>query len=195
MAPRETIAFLRAFLKNPGRTGAIAPSSDALARAMVRGLHLAPGETVVEFGPGTGAFTAAIRAALAAPDDYVGFEINAEFVRLLGGRFPRLRVIHDSAAQAPAHLAAMGRDSVRAVICGLPFASLPPGVQDDVIDALDRLMRPGSEFRTFQYVHAYGLPPAVRFRRRMRRRFGPCARLATVWPNLPPAFVLRWTRG
>ena len=194
MAPHETIAFLRAFLKNPGRTGAIAPSSAVLARAMVRGLHLAPGETVVEFGPGTGAFTGAIRAALAAPDDYVGFEVNAEFVKLLGGRFPGLRVIHDSAARAPAHLAAMGRDSVRAVICGLPFASLPPGVQDDVIGALDRLMRPGSEFRTFQYVHAYWLPPAVRFRRRMLQRVGPCVRIATVWPNLPPAFVLQWKR-
>jgi len=194
MASRETLIFLKAFLRSPGRTGAIAPSSMALARAMVRGLSIGAGETVVEFGPGTGAFTGAIREVLAAPGSYVGFEINPEFVRLVQARFPDLLVVHDSAARAPEHLARLGRPTVRAIVCGLPFASLPPGTQDEVVGALDRLVLPGAEFRTFQYVHAFGLPTAVRFRRRMAALFGPHQRIATVWPNLPPAFVLRWAR-
>lgn len=194
MVSRETLIFLKAFLRTPGRTGAIAPSSTALARAMVKGLSVGVGDTVVEFGPGTGAFTGAIRGILAAPESYVGFEVNPDFVRVVRSRFPELLVVHDSAARSPEHLARLGRLTVRAIVCGLPFASLSPTVQDEVVGALDRLVQPGSEFRTFQYVHAFGLPTAVRFRRRMAALFGPYTRIATVWPNLPPAFVLRWAR-
>ncbi|MEX0742069.1 MAG: hypothetical protein WD079_04670, partial [Phycisphaeraceae bacterium] len=53
---------------------------------------------------------------------------------------------------------------------------------------------PGTEFRTFQYVHAWMLPAAVQFRRRMTRRFGPPRVSRPVLRNLPPAVVLTWGR-
>jgi phosphatidylethanolamine/phosphatidyl-N-methylethanolamine N-methyltransferase len=192
---RDGLAFLAAFLRNPAATGAIAPSSASLARAMVAGLEVSPGETIVEFGPGTGPFTEAIRQILPSADCYLGIEREARFVAILRGRYPELRVVEGSAEDARRHLAEAGRRHVRAVLCGLPFASFPPRVQDRVVDALDALVQPGAEFRTFQYVHAYGLPTAVRFRRRMAGVFGPHRRQALVFRNLPPAFVLRWARG
>ena len=69
-------------------------------------------------------------------------------------------------------------------------------MQDGVIAALSEMLPAGSggQFRTFQYVHAYPLPTAVRFRRRMAAIFGPCQRSAVVVRNLPPAFVLSWSR-
>ena len=82
----------------------------------------------------------------------------------------------------------------RAIICGLPFASLPLATQDAIIDSLEDLVPPGGLFRTFQYVHAYFLPAAVRFRRRMNRTFGPHHRSPAVLANLPPAYVLTWSR-
>src|SRR5690348_4798780 len=43
----DTVRFLGAFLRNPMRVGAIAPSSPALARAMVAGLRVEPGESIL----------------------------------------------------------------------------------------------------------------------------------------------------
>jgi len=193
--PRDWLVLLASFLRHPARTGAITPSSKTLARAMVRGLTLRPDETIVEFGPGTGPFTAEICRILPAPSCYLGVEIEPRLVRLLHDRYPELRVVEGAAQNAPQFLAEAGRDAARVVICGLPFASLPASLQDGVIRAFDRLVAPGGEIRTFQYVHSFALPTTMRFLRRMREVFGPHARHALVLGNVPPAIVLRWTRG
>jgi len=190
----EHLAFLQVLFRAPARTGAVAPSSVHLARAMVKGLTLGPGQTVVEFGPGTGALTSEIRRILPSPSSYLGVEIEPRFADLLRRRFPGLHVVEGSAEEAPRFVAEAGCAQVKAVICGLPFATLPAGVQDGVVRALDVLVGPGAQFRTFQYIHAYPLPPAVRFRHRMRELFGPHTREATVVRNLPPAYVLSWSR-
>jgi len=185
--------FLAAFLRHPARIGAIAPSSPQLARAMVRDLEIPNGSCVIEFGPGTGPFTEALAQCLPA-DGYLGIEREPNFVRVLQQRFPQLQFIEGSAENAVTLHAQSGLGPVRAIICGLPFASLPPSVQDAVTDALDRLLQPGTIFRTFQYIHAYALPTAVRFRRRMKQIFGPHHRSQAVLRNLPPAYVLTWSR-
>ncbi len=161
---------------------------------MVGGLTVGHDETIVEFGPGTGPFTAEIRRILPRPTCYLGVEIEPRFVRLLRERYPELRFVEGSAEHAPRFLVESGRSRVRAVICGLPFASLAPATQDGVITAFDTLVGPGAEVRTVQYVHAFALPTTMRFLRRMRGVFGPHTRHAVVLQNLPPAFVLRWVR-
>jgi len=190
----ERRAFLQVLFREPARTGAVAPSSVHLARAMVKGLSVEPGQTLVEFGPGTGALTAEIRRILPSPSSYLGVEIEPRFAELLRRRFPGLTVVEGSAEEAPRFVADAGCTQVKAIICGLPFATLPALVQDGIVRALDTLVRPGAQFRTFQYIHAYPLPPAVRFRHRMRELFGPHTREATIMRNLPPAYVLSWSR-
>ena len=175
--------------------GAVMPSSRTLARAMTRDLPLRDGGCVVEFGPGTGPFTRAIADRLPSAADYLGIERDAGFVALLRARFPELTIVEGSAEQALKLHREHGKPGARVVVCGLPFASLPPTVQDNVIEAIDGLLADGGEFRTFQYVHAYPLPTAVRFRRRMSAIFGPCDRGRAVWRNMPPAYVLTWRRA
>ena len=192
--PGDRVAILTTFLRHPARTGAITPSSPALARAMVRGLTVEPDETIVEFGPGTGPFTAEIQHILPDPACYLGVEIEPRLVRRLRERYPALRVVEGSAERAPQYVAEAGRARVKAVISGLPFASLPPAVQDGIIRSFDALIGPGAEVRTFQYVHSFALPTTMRFLRRMRAIFGPHTRHAVVWRNIPPAVVLRWIR-
>ncbi|MCX5660669.1 MAG: ribosomal RNA adenine dimethylase domain-containing protein [Planctomycetota bacterium] len=194
MSLSDSARFLAAFVRDPTRIGAIAPSSPALARAMVRGLDFADRRAVLEFGPGTGPFTLALREALPDPASYLGIERDTHFVELLRVRFPDMRFVCGSAEDAHAAHQEAGLGEVGAIISGLPFASLPPTVQDGIIDSIDRLARPGCEFRTFQYVHAYALPAAVRFRKKMRELFGPHRRSAPVLRNLPPSFVLSWRR-
>jgi phosphatidylethanolamine/phosphatidyl-N-methylethanolamine N-methyltransferase len=53
-------AFMWQCLRNPFRIGAVAPSSRALAMAMAGQVLRRHSGTIVEFGPGTGAITAAL---------------------------------------------------------------------------------------------------------------------------------------
>jgi hypothetical protein len=66
-------------------------------------------------------------------------------------------------------------------------------VQRGTVDGVGRVLRGDGEFRTFQYVHAYCLPAARRFRRLMAERFSRCARSRPVLWNVPPAFVLTYS--
>lgn len=189
---RDTVRLAQAFLRNPRNIGTLFPSSAVLARRMVEGLPLSSHGAVLELGPGTGPLTRALCDKLADPSRYLGVDINAEFVGLLKRKFPQFRFVCGSAHQAQEHLSAHGHDEVRAIISGLPFASLPEPVQNEIMDGLSCLLKPGVEFRTFQYVHALRLPAARRFRREMTRRFGrPAVSKPVLW-NIPPAVVMTW---
>src|SRR5262249_2241645 len=113
-------------------------------------------------------------------------------VAQLRGRFPGLNVACASATD----LATLARERalgpVDHIVSGLPFASLPPSTSRQVLDAIERVLRPGGTFTTFQYIHAYALPRAVAFRHDMDARMGgPASRSVVGW-NVPPAFVLCW---
>lgn len=190
---RDGLGFFGRFLRNPSSVGAVLPSSRYLSRAIVGRLDLAPGELIVEYGPGTGPATTAVRERLPTQARYLGIELDPRFHRLLTERFPTLDFHLGSAGDLPAILAERGLPKPTRIISGLPFATLPPKVQDQVIEGIVWALRGGNgDFRTFQYVHAYGMRAARRFRAVMQERFGGFERLGPVMRNVPPAFVLRY---
>lgn len=190
----RTIRFMKISLRNPSGIGAIVPSSAELARAMVKNLDFGFGEAVLELGPGSGAFTAQIRKAIPDATVYVGIERERAFVELLKRLYPDLTFITGKAEEALEICEELGPLSVKAIICGLPFANMKRSVQDSIIENIEMLMTPGCVFRTFQYAHAYPLPTAIRFRQRMTELFGPPDRSRVLFANIPPALVLSWTR-
>src|SRR5215471_14642471 len=92
--------FLQEFVLNPGATGAIAPSSSSLAREMVRGLDLETATAVLEYGPGTGAFTQHILENIPGACKFVAIELNPRFVEQFRARFPRVTLYNGSVAEA-----------------------------------------------------------------------------------------------
>lgn len=190
---RDGLGFFGSFLRNPASVGAVLPSSRYLARALVGWLDLAPGELIVEYGPGTGPATAVIRERLPAHARYLGIELESRFHRLLTQRYPRLDFHHGSAADLRTILAERGLPKPARIVSGLPFASLPPAVQDAIVDGVVWALDGGhGDFRTFQYVHAYGMRAARRFRAAMLERFESFERVGPIVRNVPPAFVLRY---
>jgi phosphatidylethanolamine/phosphatidyl-N-methylethanolamine N-methyltransferase len=190
---RDGLGFFGRFLRNPTTIGAVLPSSRYLARALVGRLELAPEQLVVEFGPGTGPATAVVHDTLPRGAKYLGIELDPRFHRLLTQRFPRFTFHHGSAADLRAILEQRALPRPARIVSGLPFASLPPVVQDGVIDGIVWALRgTDGDFRTFQYVHAYGLRAARRFRARMQERFAGFERIGPIVRNVPPAFVLRY---
>ncbi|MFH1038159.1 MAG: hypothetical protein V1789_05760 [PVC group bacterium] len=192
--PKPRLTFLRTFLQNPVGIGSITPSSRSLAREMVRGLELKSGETVLEFGPGTGSFTSQIQRIIPDPSAYLGIECEPAFVRLLSRRFPDLDFVAAPAENVKTIYEQSGLEPIRAIISGLPSTGVKSSVHDLILESIESLMTPGCIFRTFQYVHTYWLPSAVRFRKKMSRIYGRHYRSRAVLRNVPPAFVLTWTR-
>ncbi len=189
---QDIVRLTRAFLQNPRKVGALFPSSAALSRRMLEGLDLGQSGCVLELGPGTGPFTRILSERMGDGAGYLGIDLNADFITLLKRKFPHLRFVCGFAHHAQEHLSAHGLEDLCAIISGLPFASLPLPVQDEIMDAMQCLLKPGVEFRTFQYVHALRMPAAKRFRHEMTRRFGRPEVSRPVFWNMPPAVVLTW---
>ncbi len=190
---RAHLLLLGKFVRNPRHVGAIAPSSKAMAQAMVRGLDLSGAVRVVELGPGTGAFTSAIVGSLTPAARFLAVEVDPMFASRLRAQWPGLDCACASAAALPALLRERGLDAVDHILSGLPFASLPVAETAAILDAVRETLRPGGTFTTFQYVHAYRLPPAVAFREALSERMHGAPARTLVIRNLPPAYVLRWT--
>lgn len=190
---RDGFRFFGSFLREPTTVGAVLPSSRYLARALVGRLDLLPGQLVVEYGPGTGPMTAVIAELLPPGARYLGIELDPRFHGLLTQRFPHLEFHLGSAGDVVRILGERQLPLPVRIFSGLPFASLPPKVQDDVIDGIvECLSVSGGEFRTFQYVHAYGMKAARRFRARMADRLANFERIGPILRNVPPAFVLKY---
>ena len=185
------LRFLREFVRRPLNTGAIAPSSGALARMVVSGLGLSDASVVVEYGPGTGAFTAAILEGLKPGALFVAIENNPVMFDLFRARFPDVRAHLESAAHVGRILAGHGAAQADCIVSGLPWASFGEGLQDTLLDATCAALRPGGRFATFAYLQGLLLPSGGAFRRKLRARFARVDASPVVWRNLPPAFVYR----
>lgn len=181
--------FLRAFLRNPATTGAIAPSSERLARVLASVVPVTGTPTVVELGPGTGAVSAVIARRLPPGARHLAIELDPAMVGHLRRAHPDLEVVPGDARRLPALLAEHGVQRADAVVCGLPWALFDATTQTEVLAGISTAIGPTGAFTTFAYLQGMALPAARRFRATLRATFEEVQVTATVWRNLPPAFV------
>lgn len=174
--------FRREWLRAPLRVGAVAPSSAALARAITEGLS-AEGGPILELGPGTGVFTAAILARGVPPQRLAVIEASEGFASGLASLYGEVTVIHGNAA-CVRHLSPFGPGAAGAVICGLPLLSMPPAQVLRILAGSFSAMRPGGAFRLFTYGPRCPVPNAILARLGLSAR-----RTAFVALNMPPASV------
>ena len=189
----ENLQFLQAFLKNPGKVGAIAPSSPELAAEMLQGIHPDDHNIVLELGVGTGAITKFLRDVIPSRESYLGLELDGNLVKSLNKNFPDMNIIQGNAADAYTIHQSLNLGKVRYLVCCLPFVSLPKDVSDDVLAEISRFMDEGCELRIFQYAHGYFLPPAIKLRDYLKAHYGKSRRSPLVLKNVPPAFTLTWS--
>jgi phosphatidylethanolamine/phosphatidyl-N-methylethanolamine N-methyltransferase len=189
----EHIEFFQAFIREPASVGALSPSSRFLALAMIEGFDFRRANTIVELGAGTGAFTGPILERIGKNTTFFALELDRIHARGLKRRFPDLTVYNDSAERMLDYLALHHKVSADYVVSGLPWATIPPDVQDRIIDAILASLAPHGVFTTFAYLHARWLPQARQFRRVLQKRFDTVDISPVVWRNLPPAVVYRCT--
>lgn len=186
--------FLKETFSNPKFTGAVAPSSDELARVMTGAARVGESMSIAELGPGTGVFSRQIMAEMPAGASFFAIEINAEFVSFLKERMPDLVVYQDSASNLAAHLEKRGQGPCDCIVSGLPFAVFSDEIQDAILRAAFDSLKTGGRFVTFTYVHSPYLTAGRKFRTRLESMFGDVTTTRVVWNNLPPAFAYCATR-
>jgi phosphatidylethanolamine/phosphatidyl-N-methylethanolamine N-methyltransferase len=183
--------FVRAFVREPLKVGAIWPSSEQLSRAIATACDFSPADTIVELGPGTGNFTELLLERLDKRGRLVALELSKTNVEVLRRRFPKAEITFDSAE----HLAKyVPPGTARCVVSGLAWGNMMPALQDRIMSAITNSLAPGGQFVAFAYSHARYYPTTVRFRKLMFREFARVETTPTIWPNIPPAYVYRCWR-
>ncbi len=210
MNVRERIAFFGQMRADFEHTGALQPSSRFLARAMsapLRRHRLAASSSpvrILEIGPGTGAVTRAIAAAMGPADELVAYEINPEFARLLRRALAHDPILAGVADRTTIHnRAAQDLDDDAPfdfVVCSAPLNNFDAATITAILDVVLGALRPGGKATLFEYA----LFPALRrllasgtSARRLRdatatksRRLAQhgCSSVV-VFRNLPPARI------
>jgi phosphatidylethanolamine/phosphatidyl-N-methylethanolamine N-methyltransferase len=183
------VSFLHEFLRDPLTVAAVAPSGARLADLVAAPVPRDGDPLVVELGPGTGAFTAAVQSRLAGRGRHLAVEINERFAGPLAARFPRVDVAVADARRLPDLLAQRGHRQADVIVSGLPWAAFGASTQDDLLAAVTGALAPDGAFTTFAYTFSRGAPPARRLRQSLSARFEEVVTSRTVWANMPPAFV------
>ena len=183
--------FLQRFLRSPKNIASVLPSSRYLADHMFRGLDLADGDVLIEYGPGTGSFTWEVERLRRRGVDiaYLGVEKDPGMHQYLTRRFRHLDFVLGDAADTVAHCAERGLPAATAVISGLPMMLMRSRDILGIVNATRNCLRPDGTFRTFSYVHSYPSRSARRVRTVIQRGFEEFDLSRPVVRNVPPAFL------
>lgn len=185
MSISEVFCHLSEYARHPRMIGSVAPSSRTLVAAMTSIVpYVAPGEGIVELGPGTGAITRGILRAW-PHHPILAVEKNPRLAARLRARFPEIDVLEGCVSDAMDALAARGT-RIGVVMSGLPMISFDEAFRERVLDAVHHALSPSAFFVQFTYSERAwrGFAP---------RGFELIAR-QHVLRNLPPASILCYQR-
>ncbi len=178
----DVLPFLQAWIANPRRVAAIAPSSRMLAEAITAEITPASAP-VIELGPGTGVFTEALLQRGVPEDQLALVELNHDFARLLQRRYPTCTVLTSNAAKLHS-LTLFDGAQAGAVISGLPLLSMSPKLVMGILRGSFFHLRPGGAFYQFTYGPRCPVSEPILSRLGLKAR-----RMNWVLQNVPPATV------
>jgi phospholipid N-methyltransferase len=147
------VLFFREFLRHPAMIGSVIPSSSRTIEAMLSRVDWPRTRLFVEYGPGVGTFCSTILERLAPDATLLVIDTNPAFIDYLRRKFadPRFIAVHGSAADVNEIVAAHGFEQADYVLSGLPFSTLPTGVDATIADATHTVLTPGGAFLVYQF--------------------------------------------
>ena len=177
----DEVQFIRSWIEKPLSTGAVMPSSRALARAMARYVDPQAAGPVIELGPGTGPVTQALVKQGIDPARLILVEFNPDFCRLLRSRYPQATVVQGDAYRLRRLLETYVDEPAAAIVSGLPLVTKPLRTRLRLISDAMTLLATGAPFVQFTYAM---LPPIPKELSGVRAEAS-----ELIWMNLPPARV------
>lgn len=216
----EVSTFLREYRTNFKHTGAVMPSGASLGKSLARFVRerepaavtaqrRAAGEDcstfrILEVGPGTGAVTRHIAAALQPGDALDLCELNTTFVEVLRRRLVDERPFCDVASQVRIFakpIEELPEDiQYDLIISGLPLNNFNVAEVEHILGLFERLLKPSGTLSFFEYIGIRKMRALVstgsgreRLRGIGRAMDGILSRgeihRDRIWPNVPPAYV------
>jgi len=200
---KDISLFFSQFRENFTTTGAIAPSSLLLSRAITDplGQRAARPIQVLEVGPGTGAFTLEILRHLRAGDCLEIYELNTRFCEYLRNNLPWEDLLAEG-IQCRLHNAdvrSIGSEfQFDYVVCGLPFNNFEPELVSEILAVLIDRLETNGVLSYFEYnlSHQFKAKFLKASDQQRMIRVGQIVRsfieqhqfgYRQVWLNLPPA--------
>ncbi|WCK55541.1 methyltransferase domain-containing protein [Aneurinibacillus sp. Ricciae_BoGa-3] len=175
----EKLLFLSKFLRSPKHVGSVTPSSHFLARAMVNPIDWSKAENIAELGAGTGIFTRYLHENKQPGCKVVVFERDTNMRERLQSMYPDLHY-HDNASEILLAMKSYGIEQFDYILSGLPFTNFPQTLRNQIMQGVEKSLKPGGLFIAFQY--------SLQMRKQLEERFEQ-VRLNFVPLNVPPAFV------
>jgi phospholipid N-methyltransferase len=153
---RDALLFGANFVKHPRMLGSIIPSSRRLVRRLLAPVDWDAVSVVVEYGPGVGTITVEVLRRLGPRARMVAIDTNRAFVAHLRRTVtdPRLSVVHGSAAEAGAILFDLGRTRADVVISGIPFATMPRALREEILFRTRAILPARGSFLVYQFSRA-----------------------------------------
>jgi phospholipid N-methyltransferase len=183
----DAFLFFRAWVSSPLQVASVTPSGRALSALITNEISAKTG-TVIELGPGTGSFTAALLNRGVLEENLVLVEYGSDFAAQLGLRFPMARTIQMDASHLR-RLMLQPRVPVGAVVSGLPLLSMPARKVLAILDGAFLHLRQKGAFYQFTY------GPKCPISRPLLDRLGLKATyVGRTLANIPPAAVYRISR-
>lgn len=179
------------FLLNPFTVGAVCPSSKELACEITSCIGLEKVSSVAELGPGTGALTGMILEKMSDNGKFFAVELNESVIEEFRKKFPKVTIYNESAVLLKKLALRENLENIDVIVSGLPWASFPSQLQDDLLDAILETLPSGGVFTTFAYLQGRLLPAGKRFRKKLDLHFSRVEKSRVIWKNIPPAFIYR----
>ncbi len=178
------MSFLLEYIKAPRTIGAVSPSGKELTEKMMLPINFQKANVIVEFGPGTGAFTRDLVIRRKPAATLILIEQNERFCRELRELLcnqPNLHIIHGNAEKICEYLARFGFDHADYIVSGLPFTTLSENVSNRILRAAQKAIGGSGRFITFQY---------TMLKRKFFERYFDISHVLKAVRNLPPANIL-----
>lgn len=136
--------------------GSLIPSSRFLVNHVLSEVDWNRARVILEYGPGVGTFTSEILRRMRRDAVLVALETNTDFVRYLRRRLrdDRLHVIHGSAAEADAALAALRLGQADYVLSGIPYTTMSPQLRETILRKTHSVLHPTGAFLVYQFTRA-----------------------------------------
>jgi phospholipid N-methyltransferase len=205
------LSFFHEAIRNIRNTGSVMPSSPALASAMTRAIRSHPGcKRVLEVGPGTGPFTAAVLPTLRSGDAFDIVELNPTFCSHLEEKHLRAFRVDHPAITVRLHESAIEDSALDGeydfIVCGLPFNNFPLPLTESIFKQMLELLRVGGVLTFFEYLgarevkrpfvgrtHRLAIDALKSFHQQTARAHR--VRREIIMANIPPACAVHITKS
>lgn len=154
---------------------------------MIEGIDFNKARYIVEYGAGTGVFTEKLLTKRNRETVILLVENNRGFFQVLQEKFKaenNVFIVYGSASDIEQHMKRFDIPYVDYVVSGLPFASLPKEISNEILLHTTKILKKDGQFITFQYTTC---------KKAFIEKFFNKIDIKREYRNLPPAYVFSCT--